>query len=213
MKKLFTVTFLTISMLIITACGGVATPAPNSATLEAEASAQSAGETRTDVEVVIVPTDTPVPPSSTPVPPTIAPTEIPPTATLEPTVEPTTEEIPEEYRDIVLRVSRFGRPENGEQLFTTVYTTKRGDFSCSICNRVYSEDRGIGPGHYYLHNRAPNRVEGMPAEVYVVNSIRHPSDYVVEDFPDELMPGNYSEIFSDQEIFDLAAYLLTLGDE
>ena len=37
--------------------------------------------------------------------------------------------------------------------------------------------------------------------------------YLVEDFDAELMPKNWSEIYTDLEIFDIVAYLLTLEGE
>ncbi|MBZ0299520.1 MAG: c-type cytochrome [Anaerolineae bacterium] len=45
---------------------------------------------------------------------------------------------------------------------------------------------------------------------YIRTSILDPGAYVVPSFPDNLMPRVYSEIFTEDEINDLIAYLLTL---
>jgi hypothetical protein len=45
---------------------------------------------------------------------------------------------------------------------------------------------------------------------YIRTSILHPSEYIVPGFPDNLMPQTYGEVFSETELNDLIAYLLTL---
>ena len=45
---------------------------------------------------------------------------------------------------------------------------------------------------------------------YIRISILHPNEFIVEGFPENLMPAIYSEIFSEEEVNDLIAYLLTL---
>ena len=212
MKKPYIFTALLILAAFAAACGSVAEPAPNSATLEAEAAAEN-NDGPEPVEVVVEPSATPAPPTSTPVPPTATPE--PPTATPLPPAEteaPAEDELSDEFRDIVLRVSRFGRPENGAALFAETLQTSSGPFACTTCHMVDNEIAGVGPGMYNLRNRAGDRIDGIPAEVYVVNSIMNPNAFIVEGFVMNVMPGNYSEILSEQEIFDLAAYLLSLGD-
>jgi len=64
-----------------------------------------------------------------------------------------------------------------------------------------------------IKSRALNRVEGQSAAEYIYNSIVNPKEIVVEDYDPELMPDNWSEIYTNLEIFDIVAYLLTLeGD-
>ncbi|MCA9018453.1 MAG: hypothetical protein KDA77_24240, partial [Planctomycetaceae bacterium] len=51
--------------------------------------------------------------------------------------------------------------------------------------------------------------ETDPVE-YIRTSIVDPNAYVAPGFPDNLMPKNFSDIFTDEDINDLIAYLLTL---
>ena len=45
---------------------------------------------------------------------------------------------------------------------------------------------------------------------YIRISILQPNEFIVEGFPENLMPAIYSEVFSEEEVNDLIAYLLTL---
>jgi mono/diheme cytochrome c family protein len=51
---------------------------------------------------------------------------------------------------------------------------------------------------------------GDDPAAYIRESILHPSAFLVPGFPDNLMPKTYGEIFTDDEINDLVAYLMTL---
>jgi hypothetical protein len=51
----------------------------------------------------------------------------------------------------------------------------------------------------------------MDVVEYIRTSIVNPGAYVVKTFSDGLMPQNWAEIYSEDEIDDLIAYLLTLG--
>jgi len=97
---------------------------------------------------------------------------------------------------------------NGEVLYTTFQAD--AGFACSTCHHANSEDRLIGPGLLNASARGASRVEGLSAEEYLYISIINPSAFVVPDYPDDLMPKNWAEIYSDEEIFDIIAYLLTL---
>ena len=99
---------------------------------------------------------------------------------------------------------------NGEMLFTT-YQVDAG-FACSTCHLPDSENLLIGPGLLNVGTRASTRVEGQNNLEYIFTSITNPDAYVVDGFSDELMPENWAEIYTEDEIFDIMAYLLTLGD-
>lgn len=102
--------------------------------------------------------------------------------------------------------------DNGETLFNQMTST---GFACSNCHNANADVRLIGPGLLNIPTMAEDRVEGEPAIVYLYNSIVHPNDYIVEGdpaYPEGLMPQNYTDVFSEDEIFDLVAYLLTLDE-
>ncbi|MDX1994002.1 MAG: c-type cytochrome [bacterium] len=67
----------------------------------------------------------------------------------------------------------------------------------------------IGPNLHRLAERADERVTGLSAEDYIRASIVDPSAYVVEGYSD-LMYKAYAEAFSEDDLNDLVAYLLSL---
>lgn len=87
-------------------------------------------------------------------------------------------------------------PANGERLFAT---------SCGGCHGAAN---GAGPALTGMGERAATRVAGMTAEAYLHQSIVEPGAYVVEGFAD-IMPKTYEEQFSEQELADIVAYILT----
>ncbi|MBI5667218.1 MAG: cytochrome c [Chloroflexi bacterium] len=100
-----------------------------------------------------------------------------------------------------------GDPAEGERLFTTVHPVAGA--ACSTCHRADSEQRLVGPGLLNIGARAAQRVPGESALDYIRTSIVKPSAYVVDGYPD-IMPKNWGKVFSDDELNDLIAYLLTL---
>ncbi|MGV2436797.1 MAG UNVERIFIED_CONTAM: hypothetical protein LVT10_19470 [Anaerolineae bacterium] len=61
-----------------------------------------------------------------------------------------------------------------------------------------------------IAERATTRVDGISAEQYIFTSILHPNDYLVETYVADLMPKVYGDLLSEQEQYDLVAYLITL---
>jgi mono/diheme cytochrome c family protein len=90
-----------------------------------------------------------------------------------------------------------GDPAAGEQLFAT---------NCSPCHGAQD---GVGPALTGMGQRAATRIAGMSAADYIDQSIVDPSAYVVSGFPDNVMPKNFADKFSAQDISDLIAYILT----
>lgn len=191
---------LPIAVLLLAACGTVATPVWSEQAQGTEAALLATSE----YETQIAPTATPLPPTATatevpatatPIPPTATETSIPPTDV--PTLAPT-----------ATLVTVAGDAQKGMELFNTM--REETNFACATCHLVDSEERLIGPGLLNVSVRAETRVAGQTAEEYIHNSIIHPSDYVVADYPDALMPQVYADIFTEEQIQDLVAYLFTL---
>lgn len=80
------------------------------------------------------------------------------------------------------------------------------------CAGCHGAQDGAGPALTGMADRAATRVEGMSAEEYVHQSIVDPSAHVVEGFQD-IMPKNYEEEYSDDEIGSLVAYIMAAGSE
>jgi len=150
---------------------------------------------------------TPIPPTATPIPPTETPTPEPTaTDTLEP--PPTPEPTSAPLLSPIDRLVAVRDAANGAVLFETFQ--EAANYACSNCHLPTSEKTNIGPGLLNIKDRARTRVEGMSAAEYIYQSIVDSQSYTVEGFDPELMPQNWAEIYSDLEIFDIVAYLMTL---
>ena len=86
-----------------------------------------------------------------------------------------------------------------------------GCVGCHNLNEPQTADnRGpVGPNMGNLAENAANRVAGEDAQTYVHNSIVNPSAYVVEGYMDGIMPQNFSEQMSEEEINGLVDWLLS----
>jgi mono/diheme cytochrome c family protein len=104
----------------------------------------------------------------------------------------------------------IGDAARGAVLFQTMQTTSSGAWMCSSCHSIEST-RLVGPG--LLGVGARDYVEGDHAE-YIRHSITNPNDFIVPAdpaYPENLMPQNYAELYSEDDLNDLVAYLLTLN--
>jgi cytochrome c2 len=188
--------------LLAAACGTVATPVWSEQAQETQVALAVTSEHLTAIAPTA--TNTPIPeatatpfPTATPLPatPTPAPTE-PPTATaVPPTAEPAAVTV--------------GNADNGKVLFETFRAEV--SFACATCHRVDSEERLIGPGLLNIANRIEGYGTNETVEEYLHHSIVAPNDFVVADYPAALMPQTYGQIFTEAEISDLIAYVLSLG--
>ncbi len=190
-----------IVTLFIAACGTVATPVGQAD--------EAATDSHDGDAAAVVSTNTPIPPSATPthtsIPPTVTFTPMPPTATHTPE-PPTATPAPPTNTPPPPPV---GDAANGEVLFTTLVT--EAGFACSQCHNVDSTDRLIGPGLQGIGERAATRVDGQTAVEYIRTSIVEPNAHIVEadpPYPESLMPQVYADVFTDDEINDIIAYLL-----
>jgi mono/diheme cytochrome c family protein len=99
-----------------------------------------------------------------------------------------------------------GDAGRGKDLFAK---SINGTVACSNCHTLSGGDTA-GPTLQDYGPTAASRVEGQTAEEYTFYSTLQPSKYLVAGFSN-VMPSNYDEKLSKQEIADLIAYMLTLG--
>lgn len=199
--------------LVLAACGTIATPVWETEEADTVAEPTEVAVEPTAVETVEVePTATPLPPTetpaptATPLPPTSTPeptaTPLPPTVTPEPTEEPEVT-----AGDEADTATVEGDPAAGEQLFTA---GAGGGIPCSTCHYTNSADPLVGPGLAGIAQRAEERVPDQSAVEYLHTSIVEPDAYVVDGFPAGVMPQNYGDVYSEEQINDLVAYLMSL---
>ncbi len=199
-KRVFIIGICLALLVALVGCGSLEKPV----TRQAEAPSQEAAPEQASVaQPTQQPSATPTQlPSATPTDePSATPTDLP-TSTPEPTNPPALSPID--------RLVAVRNPERGAELFALFQEAAGSGYSCSNCHLVDSEKANLGPGLLNIKDRALTRVDGMSAAEYIYESITDPIAFLVEGFDAELMPKNWSDIYSDLEIFDIVAYLLTL---
>ena len=65
-----------------------------------------------------------------------------------------------------------------------------------------------GPTWYHIGDTSVSRVPGESPALYLYASIVNPGQFVVPPYPNNIMPANYAEQLSLEELADLVAYLL-----
>ena len=103
------------------------------------------------------------------------------------------------YADVVSALLANADPANGSNLVVT--------YGCTACHREGAAN-GVAPAFVGVAERAATRRAPMPAAAYIYESIIHPGVYLVEGFPNSMLP-NYQERLTGQELGDIIAYLLT----
>ena len=91
-------------------------------------------------------------------------------------------------------------PDNGEKLAVAN--------GCIGCHSLDPDQQMTGPSWHNGGDHAVNRVPGESPAFYLYDSIVSPNAFVVDGFPQNIMPQNFSEILSEQDIADLVSYLL-----
>lgn len=86
-----------------------------------------------------------------------------------------------------------------------VYTAN----GCGGCHTLGALSAGVvGPPLTEIGVVAETRVEGISAEEYIRTSILNPNTYVIEGYPENVMPQNWGELLTDEQLSDLVAFLL-----
>jgi mono/diheme cytochrome c family protein len=110
-----------------------------------------------------------------------------------PTVEATREDTPINRGEVLFRESR-------------------GGFACATCHYT-TTSRLLGPGLADIEERFASYGLEMTVEDYINVSIISPVAFLAPAdpaYPANLMPTNYGELLSAEEISDLIAYILSL---
>ena len=98
----------------------------------------------------------------------------------------------------------------GQELF--VQMIPEVGFACATCHHL-TESRLIGPGLGDLASRLESYELDLSLEEYILESITQPEAYIIEEspeYPPNLMPDNYSDIFTEDQLDDLVAYVFSL---
>ena len=90
-------------------------------------------------------------------------------------------------------------PARGEEVATAT--------GCFACHSLDPEAKMTGPTWQYVADHAMTRTEDSPA-LYLYHSIIDPGLFVVDGFPVGIMPQNYSDMLSEEDIASVMAYLL-----
>ncbi len=110
-----------------------------------------------------------------------------------------------------------GNAENGKQLFAQ--SVLAGNAGCSTCHSLEPGKVLVGPSMAGIASRAGSTVPGESAEQYIRTSIVNTNAHLAVgcniNAPDEpcaanLMPQDWAQKLTPEQIDDLVAYLLTL---
>jgi mono/diheme cytochrome c family protein len=96
-------------------------------------------------------------------------------------------------------------PRDPEVLFTSL--------ACIACHNLAADqtptNRGpVGPNFGNLYENAQTRVAGMSAEEYIHQSIVQPNAYIVEGYVSGIMPQNFDQQMSEEEIDAMVTWLI-----
>jgi mono/diheme cytochrome c family protein len=100
------------------------------------------------------------------------------------------------------------RPEEAEDPVARglIVYNERG---CGGCHTIEGISAGIvGPNLSQVGSVAGTRVPDQSAEDYLRESILNPNAHIVEGFQPNIMPQNFGELISPEQLSDLIAFLL-----
>ena len=99
----------------------------------------------------------------------------------------------------------IGDPDAGRQIYET---GGESQIPCASCHTLDGTAL-VGPSFQGIAERAGERVPGLSAEEYIRQSILNPGAYVVEGYQN-VMNNNYGDFFSEEDVNNLIAFLLSL---
>lgn len=132
-----------------------------------------------EAEAVVITLPTPAPPKFTDL-----------------TEEEVVEGLPEDF----LALLEQADPSTGETLSVST--------GCTACHSMDPEQQLTGPTWHNVSDHALSRPTGESPALYLYHSIVDPNAYVVDGYPPGIMPQNYPDILTQEEIADIVAYLL-----
>jgi len=94
-----------------------------------------------------------------------------------------------------------GDATNGKVLFDVTY-------GCAACHSLEADKVIVGPSLAGIGNTATTRKSGYDATMYLHESIVLPNEFMVEGFASGLMPANFGDRLSAQDLADIIAFLL-----
>lgn len=110
-----------------------------------------------------------------------------------------------------------GDAARGQKLFEADLVGSDNAMGCQVCHLTNASGNPLGPSTSGLGRRSAETIQqpdytgqAKSVEAYLRESLLKPDGYVVPGFTPSLMPVNYGEVLTEQEIADLVAYMLTL---
>ncbi len=101
-----------------------------------------------------------------------------------------------------------GDPQRGGLLYNGQGTPSLPCSSCHLNGAVAPPMVGTWTRIQDVRLKDP-KFAGWTGEEYIADSVIHPSDYVVPNYSDGLMPQNFGQLLTYQDLADLIAYLKT----
>lgn len=109
------------------------------------------------------------------------------------------------YEDGAGTAAQPAGPRPPSELFVSMACT-----GCHVLDQPQTDsNRGlVGPNMGNLNDNAQQRVAGQTAQEYVHNSIVNTNAFVVDGYTPNIMPQNFSQLMSEEEINGLVDWLL-----
>ncbi|QLQ05205.1 MAG: c-type cytochrome [Anaerolineae bacterium] len=102
-----------------------------------------------------------------------------------------------------------GDPAKGQQVFASQ--------ACAACHQVTGTEQPVCPNLSTIGTQAAEIIkeagykgQATSGSQYLYESIVKPNAYIVAGFNDGVMPNNFATTLSEEQIFDIVAYLNTL---